>query len=399
MSLDTAALRLVAAREVRERWRARSFRVGLLISAAGAAAMVVVPKVVAGPTSPVAVGVVGHLTPSARAGIGALEPVVGRPVIVADEPDAATAVRLVRAKTLALALIDGARIVVRRAPGRDDTSSTARLVASVQAVLREDSGLRAAGLGDAGVQLVAAAQPPTVIGLTSGHRTRSRGRSATLGGVMILYAFLSAYGAWVLYGVVEEKSSRVAEVLLASVGPTELLLGKVIGIGVMAIAQGAATAGTAFVAATATGSHALDGPVRWTVVEMVGWFLVGYAFYCCLYAAAGSLVSRQEQVQNVAFPLSVPLLIAYVFSIFSLFSDEASSTVKVLSLLPPTAPIAMPVRIALGGTPVWQVVGSVVVLALSTVVVARATVVVYRRALLRTGRRLTWREMLASPAA
>jgi ABC-2 type transport system permease protein len=169
--------------------------------------------------------------------------------------------------------------------------------------------------------------------------------------------------------VLEEKSSRVVEVLLAAVPPTRLLAGKVLGIGL-----------TVFLQASLA-----------VVVALV----LGYAFYAWVYAAAGSMASRQDQVQALAFPLGLPVIFGYLISVATATSGNPSLFFHVLAYLPLTAPFAMPVLVGLGAVSWWQFAASVVISVVCTVGVARAAGRVYRRAILQTGRRVRLREVLA----
>lgn len=387
-----AAIRLVAAREIRERWRARSFKVSLLISIVVVAGAVAAPKVIGKSAATARVGVVGSLSGTARARAIALHTVIGRQITLVDEPDRAVAESLVRARRLDAAVVEQ-KVVVRVQPAPGDTGTTSRLASALAAVVGQDAAFRSAGLSDPAIARIEAAPPAAVLGLIASPRNRSRQRSTTLIGIILIYVFVSQYGTWVLYGVVEEKASRVIEVLLAALTPAQLLAGKILGIGTLAAFQGVVVAGAAFVAASVTGSDVLRGSAGVTVAEMAGWFVLGYAFYSSLYGAAGALVGRQEEVQNVAFPIALPLLVAYIAAFSALFG-EVSPFVKVLSFLPPTAPIAMPVRLAVGPVPAWQVAVSVVLLLAGVVAAVKVAGSVYNRAVLRTGTRITWRQAL-----
>ena len=387
-----AAIRLVATREIRERWRTRSFKVTVLISVVLAAGAVILPRAVSGSKAALRIGVVGTLSPFVRAEVDDLPTIVGRPVVLVEEPDVSAASTLVRTRKLSAALTAD-RVIVRVEPLPTDTGTTARLVESLARLVGQDAAYRSAGLSNAQIAAVVGARPLPIVGLLANPSARNRQRTTTFAGILLLYAFITMFGAWVLYGVVEEKSSRVVEILLATLTATRLLAGKVLGIGLLAVAQGAAVAGAAFAAAAASGSDVLRGAAGATIVAMVGWFVLGYAFYACLHAAAGSLVGRQEEVQNVSFPLQLPLLIAYFTSVGSIFGTVSPLTV-VLSYLPPTAPIAMPARLAAGSVPAWQVLVSVGLLLAGTAATVRLGAVVYNRAILRTGSRLSWRAAL-----
>ena len=130
-------------------------------------------------------------------------------------------------------------------------------------------------------------------------------------------------------------------------------------------------------------------------------FLVlGYAFYCTAFAAAGSLVSRQSDVGTVILPVQIPLIVAYALSYTVIYANGANVFYRVLGFLPPTAPVAMPVLYAAGDVPTWQVVISAVLCAAGTVWMARVAALIYGRSILRTGSRVRLREVLGSqPAA
>ena len=127
--------------------------------------------------------------------------------------------------------------------------------------------------------------------------------------------------------------------------------------------------------------------------------VLGYSFYCWVYAAGGSLADRQDQVQSLAFPLQLPILLGYITSLTALGSGGASTLVKVLAYLPPTAPFAMPVLQGLGAVTWWEYLVSVALMLVAIVLVSRAAAAIYNRAILRTGGRVRLREVLASHAA
>ena len=210
---------------------------------------------------------------------------------------------------------------------------------------------------------------------------------------------LTQYGTWLLMGVVEEKSSRVIEVLLSTLRPRQLLAGKVIGIGAVAMLQAALIVAVALGLAAAEGSTLVHGTAPLEVASSLLWVVLGYAFYCWVYAAGGSLADRQEQVQSLAFPLQLPILFGYIVSFTALGSGGASSLVKVLAYLPPTAPFAMPVLVGLGSATWWEFLISVALTLAAIVGVARLASTVYFRAILRTGGRVHLRELRPAKAA
>jgi len=209
-----------------------------------------------------------------------------------------------------------------------------------------------------------------------------------------VWVLISVYGTQIAMGIGEEKSSRVVEVLLSSVRPVQLLIGKVLGIGLLALAQTAAMVAVFIVAGLAAGSSLVHGAAIGIVVTGGVFIVLGYAFYCTAYAAAGSLVSRQSDVNSVVFPVQIPLILAYALSYTVIYSNGANTFYHVLGFLPPTAPVAMPVLYAAGDVPVWQVVVSAILCAAGTVWMARIATGIYTRSILRTGARIPLRQAL-----
>ena len=179
-------------------------------------------------------------------------------------------------------------------------------------------------------------------------RHNETGRTTAVYGLILTYVLLAQFGTWLLMGVVEEKSSRVIEVLLSTLRAGQLLAGKVIGIGVVALLQAGLIVGVALGLGAAEGSTLIHGTASLGIVSSLLWVVLGYAFYCWVYAAGGSLADRQEQVQSLAFPLQLPILFGYIVSFTALGSGQPSELVKVLAYLPPTAPFAMPVLVGPG---------------------------------------------------
>ena len=121
----------------------------------------------------------------------------------------------------------------------------------------------------------------------------------------ILYVTMVIYGQLVAAGVIEEKSNRIVEILLATVRPWQLMLGKIIGIGLVALVQVVLVAGVALVLASATKLVSIPTLGVDVVISGIVWFVLGYLMYALLYAAVGSMVSRQEDVASVAMPVTL----------------------------------------------------------------------------------------------
>ena len=175
-----------------------------------------------------------------------------------------------------------------------------------------------------------------------------------LGVCIVLYITLGAYGQFVAQGVVEEKATRMMEILLASVRPSELLAGKVLGIGFVAILQLAVVGAAALITVELTRGASIPALGLGYVVAYLVWFVLGYLMYATALAAVAVLVSRPEEVAYATAPVTVGLVFSYLLMFVGL-SDPTNPFIVVLSILPPCSPILMTLRIAYGVAPLWQV--------------------------------------------
>jgi ABC-2 type transport system permease protein len=213
-------------------------------------------------------------------------------------------------------------------------------------------------------------------------------------------ALLQVSGVMVAQGVVEEKSSRVVELLLSSVRPWQLMAGKVLGLGVLGFVQMGLVVAAGVGAQVATG--ALDLPVgdlAGTVVWSLVWFVAGYTLYALLYAAFAATVSRQEDIGGVTAPIQVVLMAGYFMCFTLVPSDPDGLLVRILSFVPVFAPLLMPVR-AVFGAPWWEQALSLGVTVVVVVALVWLAGRMYSNSVLRTGGRVGLKEAIGggSPA-
>jgi ABC-2 type transport system permease protein len=201
--------------------------------------------------------------------------------------------------------------------------------------------------------------------------------------VLILYGQLLTYGYWVAAGVVEEKASRVVEVVLSAIRPAQLLAGKVIGLGLLGLGN--------LLLIVATGALEIDGTVLGAAVLALAWFVVGYAFYACAFAVAGALVSRQEDLQSTMTPLTLTILVSFFLS-FAVRDNPDGLLANILAFIPMTAPLTVPPRIATGDVPAWEIVASLAVTIGAAVALIPLAARIYSGGILRTGSALKLRE-------
>jgi ABC-2 type transport system permease protein len=209
-----------------------------------------------------------------------------------------------------------------------------------------------------------------------------------------LYVTLLAYGQFVAAGVIEEKSNRIVEILLATVRPWQLMLGKITGIGLVALVQVVLVAGVALVLASATKLVSIPTLSVDVVISGMVWFVLGYLMYSLLFAAAGSMVSRQEEVSSVALPVIGVLVAAWILAITVAAPDPGGTGTTVLSFIPMLSPVIMPVRIAAGVAPFWEVAISVVLVIATIAGLAALAGRIYRNSVLRVGGRVKWSDAL-----
>ncbi len=204
----------------------------------------------------------------------------------------------------------------------------------------------------------------------------------------VLYVTMVIYGQLVAAGVIEEKSNRIVEILLATVRPWQLMLGKITGIGLVALVQVVLIAGVALVLASATKLVSIPTLGIDVVISGVVWFVLGYLMYALLYAAAGSMVSRQEDVASVALPVTLMLVAAWIIALTVAAPDPGSPATSVFSFIPLFSPVIMPVRIAAGVAPFWQVAISVVLVIATIYILVAIAGRIYRNSVLRVGGRV-----------
>jgi ABC-2 type transport system permease protein len=204
----------------------------------------------------------------------------------------------------------------------------------------------------------------------------------------VLYVTMVIYGQLVAAGVIEEKSNRIVEILLATVRPWQLMLGKITGIGLVALVQVVLIAGVALVLASATKLVSIPTLGIDVVISGVVWFVLGYLMYALLYAAAGSMVSRQEDVASVALPVTLVLVAAWIIALTVAAPDPGSPATSVFSFIPLFSPVIMPVRIAAGVAPFWQVAISVVLVIATIYILVAIAGRIYRNSVLRVGGRV-----------
>jgi ABC-2 type transport system permease protein len=385
-----SAVLLVARREFVTQVRSRSFVIGLVVTLLLFGGMFLLGAYISGQSSSHALGV----TPQAAA----LRPVLEQ---TAQAQGAQVAVREVDDAAGRAQVRDGdLDALLSGAPGAYELVGLDSVDGDLQAIVGaavEQQALTAA-LAGAGVDpaWVSDSSALAVGTLEPADSGRGERLAVAFVGTLLLFFSLSGYGSLVATGVVEEKQSRVVELLLATITPWQLLAGKVIGLGAVGLLQLVVLSAISGLGAGAAGLLAVPGAAVGMFVMVVVWYLLGFFLYAALYAAVGSTVSRQEELQSAVAPMIFLLLIPFVLTLNLLPSDPRNGLATVLSFIPFFSQTVMPARYALGVAPLWEVVVAAVLTLVTIVVVVRLAGRVYRNSVLRTGARVGLREALTT---
>ena len=374
------AIALVARREVTQKLREKSFLISMSVTVALVVLVAVLPPLL---------GFGGRDSYEIAVSDPAVLPVAKAADRAAEAFDVGFRVRELSPAQAAAALDKGDVDAVLSARGL--TSKEApdeELTGIVQTAAREvrqAEALDRAGLSGAEVQRALNPPPLRVATTEAVDPERDRKGSFAFIAVLALYTQLLTFGYLLASGVVEEKASRVVEVLLATIQPRDLLAGKIIGLGLLGLGQ------TLVIAATATGVLDVDGDIVVASALAVGWFVLGYAFYAGLFACAGALVPRQEELQSSMTPLTMLILISFFIS-FAVLESPDGTLARVSSFIPFSAPMTMPPRIALGEASAVEIVAAFAITAAAAAALIPLSARIYSGAVLRTGSAVKLRE-------
>ena len=383
---SAALVRLVAGREVSTRIRDKTFLISSAIILLLVLGGMVFQVLVANGANKVTVGVVGDRA-ALQPALVAQGKAVGAEVTVVGLADEAAARASLASGDVDGALVDGLGIAPRLLVQRKaDTSLTAAVEGAVDR-LALGRQLSAAGVTHLDVPKVG------VTTLHPGSDPTGERTGIAVVGVVVLYSLLIMMGQFIAQGVVEEKSTRVVELLLATMRPWQLLAGKIVGLGLLGLAQIVGIAVIGVSSALGFGVVTLPGQLVGTAVSVVAWFVLGYAFYAAVFAGAASLVSRQEDLPSVVTPMSLLLVVGFVVALKSA-GNPGGALATVASFIPGLSPMVMPIRLAAGSAAWWEVLLAVVIMLAAVAAVVRLGGRIYAGALLRTSGRTTLREAL-----
>ncbi|HEX8860215.1 MAG TPA: ABC transporter permease [Actinomycetes bacterium] len=392
-------IKLTARREVVERTRDRSFLISTMVTLLILGAVIVIPKLFGSDSNTFDVGLVGPASQRLGPALVSQAAAADVKVRLQSPADSATAEREVRSGKLDAAVVDGSQVVVKEQPN----DRLALIIQSASRTSRAQEELASHGLNQSEIRAALAPPPLPVHSIEPTDENATAKKSIATIAVFLLYGQIIGYCMGVASGVVEEKATRVVEVLLATVRPVQLLAGKVIGIGLVGLLQLLLIGAIGLVLAVSLGTITLPAGALGTIGIVLLWFVLGYAFYASLFAVAGAVVSRQEELQNSTTPLTLVLVASFFVAITSAFGSSTTPLAKVCTYLPPTAPLIVPLRIAAGDIAAWQIGVTLAIMLASTVVVVLLASRIYAGAILRTGARVklkdAWRSATRAATA
>jgi ABC-2 type transport system permease protein len=401
---------VIARRELLERVRSKWFVVITLLGPVGIVALVLVPALLAKGAEGAKVEIVDQTGVIAQPVLDKLVQARWKPAILpADTPDQVEMDRIRDHQingfiTIPKDALDGGLILYRGDNGssQDVQATLGRIVGQVVQIER---GKRAGIPADTIAVLVA--DTHFTARQTNGKSEAASGAASFLIGYLlayILFLVITLYAVNVMRSVVQEKTSRVMELMVATVKPGSLMTGKILGVGTAGLVQ--VTAWLAMGAITLAyrdqilgalgasgGGAALPSFAFSELVIAILYFIFGFFFYAAMYAAVGAMVSSEQDTQQVQMPIMILLIVGFT-CVTMVSNDPRGSTATIMTMLPFWSAILMPMRYVLGGAGLGEVAISLGILVVSTVLITRAAAKIYRVGVLMYGKRPSLGELV-----
>jgi ABC-2 type transport system permease protein len=383
---------LVARREIIERGRSRGFILSVLFTTLIVVGSIIVPTILFRDDEVTQVGIVEPAPAGLEAALVATADQLDREVEIATYPDVASGDAALKADQIEVLINVPADLAsAGEIRFKEDADPTlAQVVTASIGALRLQTIVVDAGVDPSVLQGVQ--QPPEVVELDPQvDRDDARFLVANIGAVLILIGIFS-FGFTVLTGVVEEKQSRVVEVVLSTVRPRDLLMGKVLGIGILGLVQLAVFVLAALGAAALIGDVDLPATTPEAVVLLAIWFVLGYALYSTALGFLGALASRVEEASNASTPVTIVAMLSYFVAIFSVIQDPTGLVATIATYLPPSAPFVVPLRAAFGAIGPIEILISMAITIVGIWALFTVGARVYSGAVLQMGGRMKLRD-------
>lgn len=380
-------VRLVVTRELLDRLRNKAFVWGTGLTVVALVAAIVVPTLFDDGPRRYALGVVGDVPVGFERALEAEFEARDAEVELVTPADREAAAARVEEGEIAAALLDGRELM---AEGLPPTALQQAIDDALRRVAMADA-LARAGIDEQQLAgILDAHEPVVVVDTAGGVGEEDRGFALAFAATILLFVAIQLNGNSLLTGAIEEKSSRVVEVLLGAVRPWQLLAAKLIALTVLALGQIAVFVGAALGANAAVGAFEVPEATGRIVAISLLMVVIGFAFYAALYTVAGAMAASVEDAQGTAGPLAFLTVATYMLVVFAVIPSPDGVLSQVLTFLPPTAPFTVPARVAMGAIPGWQIALSALVTLLGTLATIRLAGRLYAAVVL-SGGKLTWR--------
>ncbi len=381
---------LVFRRGLTEHLRSRTFKLvtGLLLVLS--AATVLIPRLLAPGTTTYTLATVGKAPAAVVATLDRAGEADSFQVKYISRSSVAQVRSAVRQRDATVGLADGTLYATQNAGTFPATVAQALVSQEAARQLAE------AGLSPQQVARLQSIRPPRQVDVAAAQNQARGYVGAAVGAV--LYLALLFGGNIIATTVATEKSTRISEVLLAVLRPSQVLTGTVLAVGTVTFIELVVLAGPAAIAVRIAHAGVLPQVAAGDMVLGVVWFVLGFALFAFLYAATGALVDKVTEVGTATMPLAAILMSGYLWALLMVTNDWDSPLSVFASLFPLTAPLAMPFRWATGEVPIYQLVVAMALTAATAVAFGALASTVYRRALVITGHRVRLGEVVGRAA-
>jgi len=383
---------LVAERGLLENVRSRSFQVVTALMLLLSVAAVTVPQLIGGDKTTYTIATTGK----APAGIVTALDAAGKSgdftVKYISRPDE-NAVRLAVRDGDATSGLAGKTLYNKANEG----GTFPVLVAQAVVALETTRQLSEAGLSQQQVTSLQSIQPPRQVAVGQVDDQGRAGAGFAVG--IVLYLALTFAGSAIATTVATEKSTRISEVLLAVLRPSQMIVGTVLAIGTITLGQLLVLATPLAIAVRVTDKIGLPAVAAGDIGLAVAWFVLGFVLYSFMFAGAAALVDKITEVSSAILPVTMILVVGYMLGVTIVMADPSGPWSVAASIFPLTAPMAMPIRWASGLVPIWQLLLAMVLTAATAMLLVSVASAIYRRALVITGRRVRLREVIGRRSA
>lgn len=382
-------VRLVAAREFGERVRSKAFIVSNLVIVALLVLSVLVPLLLV-EDAPERIGHLGGQGEAVVRAAATQEDAFDLEIEAVALEGRAAAEQALREGEVDAVVVDRRTVLVQQSLSRPVEA----LLASAATSMRINEELAEAGIDAEQRESLFRVEPLRVEVLSERKGpadVTSPSVIVTYFAVFLLFGLLAIYGQWVAQGIVEEKQSRVVEVLLSSIRPTELLAGKIAGLGLLGLAQVVLMGAVGVTGLLLTDSIDLTADGWRSLALVVPWYVLGFLLYAVMFAMAGAVVARVEDLQSAVMPVAGLLVLALLTANIAL-GDPHSPVATVAGIVPFTAPIMQPILLALGASSTVEVVLAIVLAVAAIAALIPLAGRIYRGGVLRTRGKVSYRE-------